>query len=147
MSDLRRVLVTGPRDWTGQLAVDNALLDTWHDALEDGADGIIVVHGACMDGQRRVIGVDGFASRWAQRHKAHGVIEEAHPAENFGPWPQCGPIRNQHMVRLGAAVALAFIGPCTRPKCRQPQPHTSHGATGCADLAQKADIPTRRYTA
>jgi hypothetical protein len=51
------------------------------------------------------------------------------------------------MVRLGADACLAFIGRCTRPKCRYRLPHPSHGASGCAQLAEQADIPTRRWTA
>jgi hypothetical protein len=51
------------------------------------------------------------------------------------------------MVNLGADAALAFIGPCTSTRCRRTEPHPSHGASGCAALAEKASIPTRRFTA
>jgi hypothetical protein len=51
------------------------------------------------------------------------------------------------MVNLGADIALAFIGPCIKPRCPRPQPHGSHGASGCADLAEATGIPTRRFTA
>ncbi|MFB6934553.1 hypothetical protein [Streptomyces chartreusis] len=72
---------------------------------------------------------------------------QRHPTEDFGPWPGAGPRRNAHMVSLGADACLAFIGPCTSPRCRRPGPHPSHGASGCADLAEQAGIPTRRWTA
>jgi hypothetical protein len=51
------------------------------------------------------------------------------------------------MVSLGADRCLAFIGPCTSPRCRKAGPHPSHGASGCADLAEAAGIPVRRWTA
>lgn len=97
---------------------------------------LVVVHGAAR-------GADAMADQWARKNSA---TVERHRAEQFGPWPQCGPIRNRHMVNLGADICLAFIGPCTSSRCRRPGPHPSHGASGCADLAEQAGIPVRRYT-
>ena len=48
------------------------------------------------------------------------------------------------MVTLGAGLCLAWIMPCVKPYCRRPDPHGSHGATHCADLAGKAGIPVIR---
>lgn len=138
-----RVLVTGSRDWPTPASVWAALNDVRDEALI--ADRrLIVVHGACPRG------ADEHAARWcrtATQFAVGSVTGEAHQAEDFGPWPRCGPIRNRHMVNLGADVTLAFIGPCTKPRCPHPQPHGSHGASGCADLAEQAGITVRRITA
>lgn len=134
-----RILVTGSRDWTdtGQiwLRLGDAVGTIHRDALHRE---IVIVHGACPTG------ADQIADEWGRRY---GATIEQHEAEDHGPWPYCGPIRNQHMVSLGADLCLAFIGPCTSPRCRRPEPHPSHGASGCADLAEQAGIRTRRWTA
>lgn len=126
MNEIRRVLVTGSRTWTDQQAIADALLDTWHDATEDGADGIVVVHGACPNG------ADTIASNWAT---ANDVPAEAHPADWNLNGKRAGFIRNQHMVNLGADLCLAFIH------------NGSRGATHTARIAEQAGISTRRYTA
>lgn len=135
-----RVLVTGSRDWddvtTIGAALEQALIDS------DGRP-VLVVHGACPSGADRH--ADHYA-RWL-RGRGCSVDVEPHHAEDFGPWPACGPFRNKHMVSLGADLCLAFIGPCTSPRCRRPDPHPSHGASHCAYLAEQAGIPTRRFTA
>lgn len=142
MTKQYRVLVTGSRNWTDMSTVAKPLTALLAACTVLG-DRFVVVHGACPRG------ADAIAQEWAEWHRDHGApIEiEQHRAEDHGPWPACGPIRNQHMVSLGAAACLAFIGPCTSTRCRRPQPHGSHGATGCADLAAAAGIPTRRWTA
>jgi YspA, cpYpsA-related SLOG family len=135
-----RVLVTGSRDWDDvpsiAAALEQALIDS------DGRP-VLVVHGACQSGADRH--ADHYA-RWL-RGRGCSVDVEPHRAEDFGPWPACGPFRNKHMVSLGADLCLAFIGPCTSPRCRRPDPHPSHGASHCAHLAEQAGIPTRRFTA
>ncbi|MFF7335404.1 SLOG family protein [Streptomyces sp. NPDC008150] len=135
-----RVLVTGSRDWDDVVTIAAAIEQAVIDA---GDRTVLVVHGACPSGADRH--ADHYA-RW-MRSKGCGVDVESHRPERFGPWPSCGPIRNRHMVDLGADLCLAFIGPCTSSRCRKPGPHPSHGASGCADLAEQAGIPVRRYTA
>ncbi|MDR3084437.1 MAG: DUF2493 domain-containing protein, partial [Streptomyces sp.] len=136
-----RVLVTGSRDWDDKHAVWHTLASTiLANAPADAP--VVVVHGACPGG------ADFHAAAWAQRARADGrrpVEEERHPAQrhrtqDFGPWPGAGPRRNAYMVGLGADCCLAFIGPCTSPRCRRPDPHPSHGASGCADLAENVGI-------
>jgi hypothetical protein len=111
-----RVLVTGSRTWHNRVAVYKAL----YDIQSEHGSGIVVVHGHCSSG------ADKFADEWAQRW---GVQAERHPAM----WNQhgrvAGPIRNEHMVKLGADICLAFIM------------DGSHGATGCMAMAKKAGIP------
>jgi hypothetical protein len=131
-----RILITGSRDWRHT--------DTFNQALAEAVrpvpahQELIIVHGLCPTG------ADRMADNWA---RIYGATREGHRAEDFGPWPRCGPIRNRHMVSLGADLALAFIGPCTSLRCRRTDPHPSHGASGCADLAERAGISVRRYTA
>ncbi|MEU4256300.1 SLOG family protein [Streptomyces fradiae] len=140
-----RVLVTGSRDWTDTLAVAAALEQSVIDA---GPCPILVVHGACPTGADRHADTharqlrNGGVSIDIERHPAKG-----HPTQDFGPWPCAGPRRNAHMVSLGADVCLAFIGPCTSPRCPRTDPHDSHGASGCVRLAEAAGIPVRRWTA
>lgn len=137
-----RILVTGSRDWTDDRAIGNTLTSAAALAVAQGKR-LVVVHGACPTGADRI------ADAWARWHQNRGrdIDIEEYPARDFGPWPACGPIRNKHMVSLGADACLAFIGPCTRPRCRRPDPHPSHGASHCAHLAEAAGIPTKRWTA
>jgi hypothetical protein len=110
-----RVLVTGGRHHTMPGMVWAAL-----DELTATAAEVTVVHGACPTG------ADLFANDWATKH---GATIEAYPAQEFGPWPQCGPIRNRHMVSVGADVCCGF--PTTE----------SRGTWGCLRAARNAKIP------
>jgi hypothetical protein len=135
-----RILVTGSRAWADEKLVTRPLTALLA-ASNFLGDTLTVVHGACRTG------ADAHADGWAEWHRARGALIEVerHRAEDFGPWPACGPIRNRHMVSLGADACLAFISPCAKATCRKPRPHGSHGATGCADLAEAAGIPVRRF--
>lgn len=142
MTDPYRVLVTGSRDWPRRELVYLALDAAFCESTNAGRL-MTLVHGACPRG------ADAQAAAWANYMISRDlpVKVEAHRAEDFGPWPRCGPIRNRHMVSLGADTCLAFIGPCISPRCRRSDPHPSHGASGCADLAEQTGITVRRYTA
>ncbi|KIF67596.1 hypothetical protein HY68_01455 [Streptomyces sp. AcH 505] len=137
-----RLLVTGSRDWDDVGTIRAALDQALHSA---GERPLVVVHGACASG------ADWHANHVALWMRGQGlpVDVEQHPAgghaSEFGRWPGAGPRRNKYMVSLGANACAAFIGPCTRPRCKVAGPHGSHGATGCADLAEAAGIPTRRW--
>ncbi len=91
-----RILVTGERDLTDEKLV--------HDTLAAllkrlNTSDVVVVHGDCPTG------ADSFAQSFCDKN---GVPFERYPAEQFGSWPQCGPIRNGHMVSLGADICLSF---------------------------------------
>ena len=120
-----RILITGSRSWQDR---DQISFELGRAIGESGAEmrDIVLVHGACPSG------ADAMAAALAM---ACGYRQEAHPAD----WQQhgkvAGPIRNAEMVRQGADLCLAFIRDGSR------------GATHCANLAEKAGITTRRFTA
>jgi hypothetical protein len=122
-----RVLVTGSRDWEDVDLLRHQLTLAW---LQHPGP-FVVVHGGCPTG------ADDLASDLVANMleaEMGDVSEEAHPAD----WKQhgraAGPIRNQHMVNLGADLVLAFIR------------NGSRGASGCAALAEAAGIHVRRFT-
>lgn len=119
-----RVLVTGSRDWDAPETVEAALAWAVYQKVP-----AVIVHGACRTG------ADAIASHWTRQHRAIGLSEELHPAHWGTHGRAAGPRRNAEMVRLGADICLAFIR------------NGSRGATGCADLAEEAGIPVRRWTA
>lgn len=131
-----RILVTGPRDCDNPEIVHDVLMQAV--GCYDGP--VTIVHGACPTG------VDAIAHEWATTWaQSMGLSVEAHPAQkhptqDFGPWPGAGPRRNLYMTELGADLCVAFIAPCTRPNCRKPRPHNSHGTDSCVTLAGRAGI-------
>jgi hypothetical protein len=131
MTNPYRILVTGSRSWDDPAAVHAALEAAYRNTR---AAPVVVVHGACPHG------ADEHARAWAVEMIRQGrpVLEEPHPAY----WRPGGKLdraagfrRNAEMVNLGANVCLAFIKDGSR------------GASHTADLAEKAGIPTRRFTA
>lgn len=138
-----RVLVTGSRDYADTFRVRYEIRKAGARYLPSS---IVVVHGACPEG------ADAIADEFAREH--HLTVER-HPAK-WAEWKRktpanrrnpAGMIRNQEMVDAGADVCLAFINPCRMRTCRSKPEHGSHGASHCADLAEKAGISTRRYVA
>lgn len=118
-----RTLVTGSRTWDDADTIREAL----NSRLGDGDPaGLVVVHGACPTG------ADAIAAAWC---RDSGVTEEPHPADWNGPAGKgAGFARNQAMVDSKPDEALAFIR------------DGSKGATHCADAAERAGIPTSRFT-
>lgn len=116
----KRVLITGSRDWDRPEVIAYAL------GLAVGELGpFILVHGDAR-------GADRMA---AELHESYGFTSEPHPADWDRLGKRAGFVRNAEMVDSGADLCLAFIK------------DNSKGATMCADLAEKAGIPTRRYRA
>ncbi|GAA3638091.1 hypothetical protein GCM10022267_25750 [Lentzea roselyniae] len=112
-----RILITGSRRWTDvnrvrrMLAVVRALYPT-----------AVLVHGNCRGADRIAAGI------W----RSWGLPTEAHPADWDRHKRAAGPIRNRHMVRLGAVLCVAFLRPDSR------------GSVHCAQLAERAGIRTIR---
>lgn len=119
-----RLLVTGSRDWHGRDLIRRELEAALDAALRQDRY-LVVVHGGCL------AGADGIADRWASEA---GAEAERHPADWRRHGKAAGMIRNAEMVRLGADECLAFIRA------------SSPGASHCAQLAEKAGIPVRRFT-
>ncbi len=126
-----RVLVTGSRTWNDVDQLRRQLTKTW--LTHPGP--FIVVHGACPTG------ADDLASDWVanmQEAEMGDVREERHPA-NWRPNGildrSAGYRRNTEMVLTHPDLCLAFIR------------NGSAGATHCAATAERAGIPTRRFTA
>lgn len=142
-----RLLVSGSRTWDDAASVE-ARLDQLAAECRQNRRTLTVVHGAAA-------GVDTIAGSWVRARQAQNwpVWVETHPA----PWnaacidrctpghrrprrgggdycPAVGMYRNERMVQLGADKCIAFIR------------EGSSGATGCADLAESAGIPTTRIT-
>lgn len=115
---MRRVLVTGSRDWENWDTIYDALSKI-HEAIGD----FILVHGGAR-------GADEMANIWAHRT---GVTAEVHPADWKTHGKKAGFLRNTEMVKSGADMCLAFV--------RDGSP----GATGCAELAEKAGIPVKYF--
>jgi hypothetical protein len=113
-----RILVTGSRDWSDKVAIANAIRQAWIDA--DKPYRVTVIHGGAR-------GADYIAGVFANRMRFDVEVHEA----DWSIGKQAGYIRNKEMVDAGADVCLAFIR------------NESKGATMCADLAEKAGIPTK----
>lgn len=112
-----RILVTGSRRWTDvhrvrrMLAVIRALYPC-----------AVLVHGDCRGADRIAAGI------W----RSWGLPTEAHPANWSRHHNAAGPLRNRHMVNLGADLCVAFLRPDSR------------GSVHCARLAERAGIRTIR---
>ncbi|HZB28958.1 MAG TPA: DUF2493 domain-containing protein [Streptosporangiaceae bacterium] len=131
-----RIVITGSRTWTDKGRLWDCLDDAVYQSGYELRD-VILVHGACPRG------ADAMADEWAQEY---AIKAEPHPADWREHGRRAGFLRNAHMVGLGADLCLAFINPCTDRRCHQPGTHGTHGATHCANAAERAGIPTRKYT-
>lgn len=118
---MKRLLVTGSRSWTDRAVIARALIDV--DAEWGVPRDAVLVHGGAR-------GADLIAADvWA----GFGMTVEAHPADWDRYGQRAGYVRNAEMVRAGAHLCLAFIVDGSR------------GATMCAQLAEEAGIPVRRF--
>lgn len=130
MTRVHRVLVTGSRNWEDHTVVWDKLDFEAHRAWQSGL-AMTVVHGACPSGG------DHWGEQWVKARKATGwpVSSEPHPADWSTLGAKAGPLRNNHMVSLGADIVLAFIL------------DESKGASGCLKAAREAkllvDVTTR----
>jgi hypothetical protein len=120
-----RILVTGSCKFTSYRMVSTAMLEAVADA-PPGAEIVIVTGNAT--------GADTLAQRVA----IHMLWRrETHQARWNWYGKRAGPVNNQEMVDAGAAVCLAFFR----------EGASNRGTTDCAECADEAGIPVRRYTA
>jgi hypothetical protein len=118
-----RILFTGSRSWDRPDVVHGALDILAAAALDNGYDRVVLVHGANPRGG------DAHAESWYRAKRGEMPLGiERHPANWAEYGKRAGFVRNQAMVALGADVCLA----CVRDE--------SKGATGCAELAERAGI-------
>jgi hypothetical protein len=136
--NLALIGLTGSRLWPDVPLLEDTLLLVWHDALQDGWDGIEFMHG-CADG------ADTIGGQWAKRN---GILVRERPADWEGPCgtecqpdhrrrnrrgteycPLAGHRRNQQMVdeRPKLFVAASY--------------RKSSGTADCTRRARKAGIP------
>lgn len=145
MIDSWRLLVTGSRRISPEgKRILREHLCTHLDLAVGLGRQLVVVQGQCESG-----GVDLEAARWGYEMRDAGQPVEVeghparnHPAQDFGPWPGCGPRRNRYMVSLGAHHCLALVYACISATCRRPEIHPSHGTVDCVRQAKAAGIPT-----
>jgi len=110
-----RILLAGSRDLRNAAQPLRVLSRWWV-----RCPGAILVHGGCDSG------ADQIANRlW----RSWGGRVEVHPAD-WSLGLGGGPIRNRHMVKKGADVALMFPLPGSR------------GTLDCGRAAEEAGIPT-----
>lgn len=117
-----RILITGSRHWSNGDVVRKEIAE-WVATAESKGLVPVVVHGHCPTG------ADACANQIAFEMN---LQMEVYPAD----WSQgrkAGPLRNQHMVDLGADVCLAF-----------PLPN-SRGTVDCMRRAHDAGIPVYNY--
>ena len=120
---MRRVLVTGSRDWSDIKTLYNALTDEW---LEHG--NFTLIHGGAN-------GADKLAHEWAKWSvmiDGFNISIEVFPAD-WNQGKKAGPLRNQTMVDSGADICLAF------PR------DDSRGTLDCIRRARAAKIPVKVF--
>lgn len=118
---MRRVLVTGSRNYDDKSNLFDALADQYE-------PGMIVVHGGAR-------GADTIACEWVKKMQSLGyqVTAEVHQADWYEYGKAAGLVRNQQMVDAGADVCLAFpLG-------------ESRGTRHCMKAAKKAGIPVINF--
>lgn len=118
-----KVLTTGSRTWTG--AHGNWIINLVMGRLESLSlalhSPLRVMNGACFEG------ADAAVQRWCDRRD---IPLEEFPADWLKYGRAAGPIRNQHMVSLGADMCVAFLR------------DNSQGTQHTVDRARAAGIPT-----
>lgn len=127
---MKRLLVTGSRDWSDREAVRQAL----REATRGWGREVLLVSGHCPTG------ADALAEEiWT---RAGGEVE-AHPADWRAQGKKAGYLRNRAMVEAGADHALLFLGFCKKPACKRgiPLHHLSHGVSMVLNMVREAGIP------
>ena len=123
------VIVTGSRNWEHK-----GFLWTVMNTVYVKYGSFTLFHGACHLG-----GADIHANEWAETNP-HVVVRQF-PASDYGPWPACGPIRNQHMVE----TAFLTYGRDNVYGCAFPRGKSS-GTYGAVALMEAYGISRQIWT-
>lgn len=115
-----RALITGSRDWR-----DGELIWKLLEIGKRRCTRLTVVHGDCPTGADHIADLIAYCM---------DLPVEKFPADWRRHGRRAGYVRNAEMVKTKPDLCLAFIR------------NKSRGASMCADLAEKAGIPTHRYT-
>ena len=126
-----RILVTGPRQWTDEKTLHDALFSVFLAHAPFAAAEVTLVHG----------GADGFDLISAAKAEELGWQPEEHKADWASDRYQAGFTRNAVMVAAGADVCVAGIMDCIKPGCKVPLPHPTHGTADCISRVLLAGIP------
>jgi len=141
LGHLALIGLTGSRLWPHTQRLEDALLEAWHDALQDGYSGIELMHG-CAEG------ADTIGGQWADRN---GILVRERPADWTGPCgmacrpdhrrrnrrgleycPLAGHRRNQQMIDEQPLLLVAA------------QHNGSSGTADCIRRAERAGVPVYR---
>lgn len=129
-----RIIVTGSRLLLNRIIVEHELTQViagMAQSLTAVDSSIVIVHGACPSG------ADRFASEFTRMLQdispGISLYEERHPADWGTHGRKAGPIRNEEMARLGAALCVAFV-----------MPGQSKGTEDMISRAEKHGIPVRK---
>lgn len=114
---MKRLLITGSRDWTNATQMSEVLRDVWTLVFNRNPETILV-HGAARGADRLAKAI------WEKR----GLPTEPHPAKWKLYGKRAGRLRNEEMVSLGADFCVAFLRP------------ESIGTKHCLKIAREAGI-------
>ena len=130
---MKRILITGSREWDDYPAMKAALKTAWLDLSgpPTQTERVLLISGHAP-------GADKMAEDiWSVNVDPNWI--ERHPAKDF-PHPLK---RNDHMVSLGADLCLAFPTICHKVCKGRPAMHWSHGTDYTIKKARAAGIDTR----
>lgn len=134
---VKRILVTGSRDWTDVRCIATALRDAYREFDRDA----VLVHGDCKKGADKIAN-----DVWEAKVGADKI--EKYPAQwnvNGKRDLSAGFKRNQAMIDSKPDLVLAFQTECKKTSCHEDMFHYSHGAQHTIDAAEKAGIPVRLF--
>lgn len=135
------MLITGSRDWVDKERMWYALDRIAAACAQENKDRYIREGLQLVSGHAR--GADALAEHWALTRFPLEEIE-VHRAD-WSKGKRAGIIRNTEMVDSGPDMCAAFIMPCSKPNCPTSDLHGSHGATHCADYAERQGVPVSRF--